>query len=96
MTTRFQFRRASASAWSLANPTLAAGELGYELNTGKFKIGDGSSNWNSLNYFTTSNSPPASHKGSHGKSGSDPINPEDIGAVSVDSMFTTGFKWGMT
>lgn len=47
---RFQFRRANASAWTSANPTLAAGELGFELDTGKFKIGDGSTAWTSLNY----------------------------------------------
>lgn len=47
---RFQFRRANASAWSSSNPTLAAGELGYELDTGKFKIGDGNLDWNSLGY----------------------------------------------
>lgn len=51
---RFQFRRANASAWTSANPTLAAGELGYELDTGKFKIGDGTTAWNSLVYAANS------------------------------------------
>lgn len=53
MATRFQFRRANAAAWTGSNPTLAAGELGFELDTGKFKIGNGSSAWNSLAYAAT-------------------------------------------
>lgn len=47
---RVQFRRANASAWTIANPTLAAGELGYELDTGKFKIGNGNDDWTTLGY----------------------------------------------
>lgn len=54
MASRFQFRRAYASAWTAANPTLAAGELGFELDTTKFKIGNGTTAWNSLSYATAS------------------------------------------
>jgi hypothetical protein len=43
-------RRGTASSWTSTNPTLAAGELGFETDTGKFKIGTGSSTWNSLLY----------------------------------------------
>lgn len=50
MPTRFQFRRANAAAWTTSNPILAAGELGYELDTNKFKIGDGVSDWSTLAY----------------------------------------------
>jgi hypothetical protein len=48
--TQFQFRRGTAAQWTSANPTLAAGEPGYETDTGKFKVGDGSTAWNSLSY----------------------------------------------
>jgi hypothetical protein len=51
--TTIQFRRGTASEWTTANPTLAAGEAGYETDTGKFKIGNGSTAWNSLSYFQT-------------------------------------------
>ncbi|ADD81004.1 tail protein [Rhodococcus phage ReqiPoco6] len=44
-------RRAPASQWSTLNPVLAAGEIGYELDTNKFKIGNGLSRWNVLKYF---------------------------------------------
>lgn len=46
--TQIQFRRGTASQWSSTNPILAAGELGYETDTGNFKIGDGTTAWNSL------------------------------------------------
>jgi hypothetical protein len=48
--TQIQIRRGTASQWTSANPTLASGEFGYESDTGKFKIGDGSTAWNSLGY----------------------------------------------
>jgi hypothetical protein len=53
MTTRIQLRRGTASEWTTVNPTLSSGELGYETNTGKFKIGNGSSLWSALDYFET-------------------------------------------
>lgn len=48
--TQIQIRRGTASQWTSANPTLASGEFGYETDTGKFKLGDGSTAWNSLGY----------------------------------------------
>jgi hypothetical protein len=52
MATRMQQRRGTASQWTAANPTLAAGEIGFETDTNKFKIGNGSSNWTALSYFS--------------------------------------------
>lgn len=43
-----QTRRGTASAWSTANPVLAAGEPGFVTDTADFKIGDGVTAWNSL------------------------------------------------
>jgi len=48
--TQIQTRRGTAAQWTSANPTLAAGEWGYETDTGKVKIGNGSTVWNSLGY----------------------------------------------
>lgn len=48
--TRIQNRRDTAANWTSTNPTLASGEIGVESNTGKFKIGDGSTAWTSLLY----------------------------------------------
>ena len=50
-----QQRRGTAAQWTGANPTLAAGEIGYETDTGKFKIGNGSSAWGALNYYVDAN-----------------------------------------
>ena len=49
-TIQLQFRRGTATEWSNSNPTLAAGEMGIETGTNLFKIGNGSSAWNSLSY----------------------------------------------
>ena len=48
--TQIQVRRGTASQWTSANPTLAAGEWGYETDTNKVKIGDGTTAWTSLGY----------------------------------------------
>lgn len=51
-----QPRRGTASAWTSSNPTLGLGEIGIETDTNRLKIGDGSTAWASLAYFTTDNS----------------------------------------
>jgi hypothetical protein len=51
MATRMQQRRGTASQWISANPVLAAGEIGFEIDTNKFKMGDGVSQWDDLGYF---------------------------------------------
>jgi len=48
--TQIQTRRGTAATWTSTNPTLAAGEIGYETDTGNFKIGDGTTAWASLAY----------------------------------------------
>ncbi len=50
MPVQIQFRRDTAAAWTAANPVLAAGELGLETDTTYYKIGNGSTAWNSLSY----------------------------------------------
>ncbi len=49
-TTLIQFRRDTAANWTSTNPTLAAGEAGYETDTAKIKVGNGASAWNALAY----------------------------------------------
>ena len=46
-----QQRRDTASGWTTSNPTLLISEFGYETDTGKFKVGDGSTAWSSLSYI---------------------------------------------
>lgn len=49
--TQIQVRRGTASQWTSTNPTLAAGEFGFETDTNKLKCGNGSTAWNSLTYI---------------------------------------------
>jgi hypothetical protein len=51
MATRMQQRRGTALQWTTANPILNAGEMGWESDTNKFKIGDGTNHWDDLDYF---------------------------------------------
>ena len=45
-------RRDTSSNWTAANTILADGEFAKETNTGKIKLGNGVTAWNSLAYFT--------------------------------------------
>jgi hypothetical protein len=51
MSTKIQIRRGLAATWVSSNPILSSGELGLETDTNKVKIGNGSTAWNSLEYF---------------------------------------------
>jgi len=48
--TIIQLRRDLAANWTTNGPTLAAGEVGFETDTNKFKLGDGTTAWASLPY----------------------------------------------
>lgn len=48
--TKIQLRRDTAANWSTNNPTPSAGEPCFETDTGKLKIGDGITVYNSLPY----------------------------------------------
>jgi hypothetical protein len=48
---RYQLRRDSVANWTTNNPTLLVAELGFETDTGRLKIGDGSTAWASLDYL---------------------------------------------
>lgn len=44
-------RNDTAANWKIANPILLEGEFAVELDTKKFKLGDGTTPWNSLKYL---------------------------------------------
>lgn len=48
--THIQQRRDPAATWSSVNPILYDGEVGWERDTGKSKLGDGVTAWTSLAY----------------------------------------------
>jgi hypothetical protein len=47
---QFQLRRGSAADWAGANPVLAAGEPGVDLDSRRLKVGDGATPWQMLPY----------------------------------------------
>ena len=51
MANKIQLRRDTATNWTAANPVLSAGEVGVDLTNKKIKIGDGATQWNSLEYW---------------------------------------------
>ena len=48
--TRIKLRRATAAVWGNVNPVLALGEPGFEVDTNKLKIGNGTDAWATLDY----------------------------------------------
>jgi hypothetical protein len=50
MAIKIQLRRDTAANWANANPILSQGEPAFEIDTGREKIGDGVTEWNSLAY----------------------------------------------
>jgi hypothetical protein len=79
MATRMQQRRGTASQWVSSNngdgPILNAGEIGWESDTNKFKIGDGVSYWDDLTYFVDATDVIASSLGAY-------LQDSDVGAAS--------------
>lgn len=55
--TVLQSRRGTAAQWTTANPILASGEFGYETDTKKLKLGDGTTAWTALAYFDDKSAP---------------------------------------
>jgi hypothetical protein len=52
MGVKIQLLRSTASEWTAKNPTLDAGQPGFEIDTFKLKIGNGSLSWNDLPYIS--------------------------------------------
>jgi hypothetical protein len=50
MAIKIQVRRGTAANWTSTNPTLSVGELAFETDTGKIKVGTGSAVWTALPY----------------------------------------------
>ena len=55
MTVKIQVRRGTAANWTSVNPTLSSGEIGFETDTKKIKVGDGSTAWTALSYAAGGN-----------------------------------------
>ena len=103
MPVQIQLRRDTAANWTTANPTLAAGELGLETDTAKYKIGNGSTAWFSLSYSSLpSNAIDANIINAKGDllvgTADNTISRLAVGGTNnyvlmVDSSTATGVKW---
>lgn len=83
MATRMLQRRGTAQQWADADPVLGAGEIGFETDSGKFKIGDGTNEWSELAYFLDANDAAGAFEGY--------VLTEDIGVANgVASLDATG------
>jgi hypothetical protein len=81
--TQLQFRRDSTANWASENPTLVSGEVGFVnagADAGKFKIGDGTTAWNSLAFVQT--------VGPTGATGAAPV--QTINAQTADYTLVLG------
>jgi peptidoglycan/xylan/chitin deacetylase (PgdA/CDA1 family) len=75
----------TAAEWTAANPTLAVGELGFETDTGVYKVGDGTTAWSSLNPALV-NTFSSSDTGMH----TPPIQQFPFPATSIITTFQSG------
>jgi hypothetical protein len=101
--TIIKVRRDTSTNWDSTNPTLAEGEMGYETDTGKFKIGKIAGSppalqaWLSLDYATDwanitekpTEFTPADHASTHATGGGDAI---EIANTQVTGLGTASTK----
>lgn len=80
METTIKHRRGTRSGWAQFDPVLAEGEFGVEIDTGRFKMGDGSTAWNALPYFT-----PGDGGGGPVVPPAGPVNLDDLADVDVSA-----------
>ena len=80
---KIQHRRGSAAEWTVTNPVLLAGELGYETDTTRLKFGDGGSQWTSLPYV-----------GSYGSSSLDGLSDVTLASPAAGAVLRySGTEW---
>lgn len=88
MALKIQLRRGTAAEWTTANPVLMQGEMGVETDTLKVKLGDGSTAWSSLPYFTQGAKGDTGATGAQGPAG--PQGLQGIPGVGVPDGGTEG------
>jgi hypothetical protein len=82
---QIQFRRDTSANWNSKNVLLASGELGIELDTQQFKIGDGRTRWANLPY--------GGLRGPQGPAGLMPPPPSAIGQVLTSGPDLSTISW---
>ena len=103
--TNINFRKGTSTEWSTINPTLDIGEPGYDTTNKKLKIGDGSTNWNSLAFIGEGASVSVDNSICGGRLTLNSGNPEGINGSGTIVYFTPyksnrialydGSSWGL-
>lgn len=83
MAVEIQVRRGAASVWTSVNPTLGQGEFGLETDTDNLKIGNGTSAWTSLAYFSSGGGGGGSVSSVFGRTGAIAASVSDYSAYYV-------------
>lgn len=78
--THINQRRDTAANWTAADPVLQLGEVGWETDTRKAKIGDGSTAWTALDYIVEEGVVSV-----NGETGVVTLDKADIGLANVDN-----------
>ena len=81
--THINQRRDLSANWVAANPVLHQGEVGWETDTRKAKLGDGTTPWNDLEYAVASSGGDVASV--NGKTGVVVLDKTDIGLGNVDN-----------
>jgi len=89
-----QIRRGTASQWTSTNPVLADGELGFETDTKKGKLGNGVTAWSSLPYSFTGESANVAEQIEAATAKSTPVDADDFGITdSAASNVLKKLSW---
>jgi hypothetical protein len=85
---KIQVRRDTAVNWTAANPVLLRGEIGFEYDTVKVKIGNGTSAWNALAYAIISQTMVEELIADHADRTDNPhsVTKAQVGLGSVDNV----------
>ena len=88
MSAKIQVRRDTAVNWTAANPVLLRGEIGFEYDTVKVKIGNGTSAWNALAYAIISQTMVEELIADHADRTDNPhsVTKAQVGLGSVDNI----------
>lgn len=97
--TVIQLRRDTANDWTAAPSVLGRGilyegEIGIELDTNRFKIGDGTTHWSSLDYFGTGGGPTGSGIGGIGSANYVPLWQDDSN-ITDSVIYQSGTNIGI-
>ena len=93
MASKIQIRRGTAAQWTAANPILIIGELGFETDTNLIKVGNGSTAWTGLSYFTGATGP----AGPAGTTAAGALTGNTLASnVLISSLTSVGALTGLT